>query len=189
MLFVRPATRADASEIARIDAETWRTAYPGILPDKVLLDLTPSRLASEWTAQLGHRPEDVRVAEWSGSGVVGFGSCGAARLPVGELSGEVNTLYVAPDFQGRGVGRALLLALFRRLVATGHHSAVIWVLRGNPARFFYERMGGKTAAHRRIAVRGEPIPALAYGWRNLPETVRSGGRALRPLADDGAGPL
>ena len=189
MLFVRPAICADAPEIGRIDAETWRTAYPGILPDKVLLDLAPSRLTSEWAAQLGHRPEDVRVAEWSGSGVVGFGSCGAARLAVAELSGEVNTLYVASDFQGRGVGRALLLALFRRLVATGHGSAVIWVLRENPARFFYERMGGKLVAQRRISVRGEPIPALGYGWRNLAETVRSGGRALRPLADDGTGPL
>jgi ribosomal protein S18 acetylase RimI-like enzyme len=189
MLFVRPATRADAGEIARIDVETWRTAYPGILPDRVLLGLTPARLAVEWAAQLGHRPEDVRVAEWSGAGVVGFGSCGAARMPIGEFSGEVNTLYVAPDFQGRGVGRALLLALFRRLVATGHGSAVIWVLRSNPARFFYERMGGKAAAHRRISVRGEPIPALAYGWHDLPETVRSGGRALRPLADDGSGPI
>jgi ribosomal protein S18 acetylase RimI-like enzyme len=189
MLFVRPATRADAGEIARIDVETWRMAYPGILPDKVLLELTPARIAAEWAAQLGHRPEDVRVAEWSGAGIVGFGSCGTARLPVAELSGEVNTLYVAPDYQGRGVGRALLLALFRRLVASGHGSGVVWVLRSNPSRFFYERMGGKAVAHRRIAVRGEPIPALAYGWRNLAETVRSGGRALRPLADEGSGSI
>jgi len=189
MLFVRPAAQADASEIARVDVETWRNAYPGILPDKVLLALTPARLAAEWEAQLAHRPEDVRVAEWTGAGIIGFGSCGAARMPITGLQGEVNTLYVAPDFQGRGVGRALLLALFRRLVATGHGSAVIWVLRSNPARFFYERMGGKVAAQRRIWMRGEPIPALAYGWRDLPETVRSGGRALRPLADDGPAPL
>jgi len=189
MLFVRPASRADAGDIARIDVETWRTAYPGILPDKVLLGLTPSRLTAEWEAQLVHRPQDVRIAEWTGAGIVGFGSCGAARTAVAELTGEVNTLYVTPDHQGRGVGRALLLALFRRLVATGHGSAVVWVLRANPGRFFYERMGGKVAAYRRIAVRGEPIPALAYAWRDLAETVRSGGRALRPLADDGSGPL
>ena len=189
MLFVRPATRDDAADIARIDVETWRSSYAGILPDKVLLNLTPGRLAGEWQSQLVHRPDDVRVAEWTGAGVIGFGSCGTIRHPVDGLAGEVHTLYVSPDFQGRGVGRALLMALFRRLVATGQLSAAIWVLRDNPARFFYERMGGRMVAHRKIPVGGQPIPALAYGWRDLVAAVRTGGRVVRPLAGDGKSPL
>ncbi|MGH7125867.1 MAG: GNAT family N-acetyltransferase [Stellaceae bacterium] len=189
MLFVRPASRDDAADIARIDVETWRTAYAGILPDKVLLGLTAGRVAVDWQSQLVHRPDDVRVAEWTGAGVIGFGSCGAIRHAVEGLAGEVHTLYVSPDFQGRGVGRALLMALFRRLVATGQLSAAIWVLRDNPARFFYERMGGRLVAHRKIPVGGQPIPALAYGWRDLVAAVRTGGRALRPLAGDGKPPL
>jgi ribosomal protein S18 acetylase RimI-like enzyme len=189
MLFVRPATREDAAEIARIDVETWRAAYAGILPDKVLLGLAPQRLASEWLAQLSHRPDDIRIAEWTGVGLVGFGSCGAVRHPVEGLAGEVHTLYVMPDYQGRGIGRALLMALFRRLVASGQLSAAIWVLRDNPARFFYERMGGRQVAHRKIPVGGAPIPALAYGWRDLVAAVRTGGRGVRRLADDGASPL
>jgi len=189
MLFVRPATREDAGAIAEIDVETWRTAYPGILPDRVLLGLSPKRLAADWQAHLRHRPGDVRVAEWTGVGVVGFGSCGAARHTIDGYAGEVQTLYVMPDFQGRGVGRAVLMALFRRLVASGHLSAAIWVLRDNPSRFFYERMGGRQIAQRRIPMGGVPIPAVAYGWRDLSAAVRSGGRMLRPLADDGrAGP-
>src|SRR5215471_14787409 len=96
MLFVRPATRDDAADIARIDVETWRSSYAGILPDKVLLNLTPGRLAGEWQSQLVHRPDDVRVAEWTGAGVIGFGSCGTIRHPVDGLAGEVHTLYVSP---------------------------------------------------------------------------------------------
>ncbi|HTS92131.1 MAG TPA: GNAT family N-acetyltransferase [Stellaceae bacterium] len=189
MLFVRPAIREDAAEIARIDVETWRSAYAGILPDKVLLGLGRDRLRSDWQSQLAHRPDDVRVAEWTGAGVVGFGSCGPARQPIEGLSGEVHTLYVAQDHQGRGVGRALLLALFRRLVASGQISAVVWVLRENPGRFFYERMGGKLVGHRKIPVGGEPIPAVAYGWRDLAAAVRTGGRSVRPLADEGPSSL
>jgi ribosomal protein S18 acetylase RimI-like enzyme len=189
MLFVRPATRKDAGEIARIDVETWRDTYPGVLSAKVLLGLSPARLAADWQAQLAHRPDDTRVAEWTGVGVVGFGNCGPARQTVEGLAGEVHTLYVTPDFQGRGVGRAVLMALFRRLVASGHASAVIWVLRDNPARFFYERMGGSRVAYRNITVGGTLVPAIAYGWRDLPATVRLGGRTLRPLADDGGTPL
>jgi predicted N-acetyltransferase YhbS len=101
------------------------------------------------------------------------------------LTGEIHTLYVSPDFQSRGVGRALLMALFRRLVASGQLSAAIWVLRQNPSRFLYERMGGRLVAQRKIPVGEQPIPALAYGWRDLVATVRTGGRAVRPLAGDG----
>ncbi|HLJ21319.1 MAG TPA: N-acetyltransferase [Stellaceae bacterium] len=189
MLFVRPATRDDAADIARIDVDTWRASYAGILPDKVLLNLTAVRLAGDWQAQLAHRPDDVRVAEWTGAGVIGFGSCGIIRNPVEGLAGEVHTLYVSPDFQGRGVGRALLMALFRRLVATGQLSAAIWVLRENHARFFYERMGGRLVAHRRIPIGGQLVPALAYGWRDLVASVRTGGRVVRPLAGDGKSAL
>jgi len=40
-----------------------------------------------------------------------------------------------------------------------------------------------------LPVGGAPIPALAYGWRDLVAAVRTGGRAVRRLADDGASPL
>lgn len=189
MLRVRLPTRDDIAAIARIDVEAWRAAYPGILPDRVLVGLSPKRLALQWEHHVRRRPVDVRVAEWTGAGVVGFGDCGAARAALEGFGGEIYTLYVEPDFQGRGIGRALLLALFRRLVASGFRSASVWVLRDNPARFFYERLGGRVIAHRKIPVGGAPIPALAYGWRDLPATLQSGGRALGRLADDGGSPL
>ena len=189
MLRVRLPTRDDIPAIARIDVEAWRAAYPGILPDRVLLGLSAKRLSQQWEHQLRHRPGDVRVAEWTGAGVVGFGDCGGARDAMEGFAGEVYTLYVEPDFQGRGIGRALLLALFRRLVASGFLSAAIWVLRDNPSRFFYERLGGKLSATRNIPVGGSPVPAFAYGWRDLPATLQAGGRVLRPLADDGTSPL
>ena len=40
---IRAALPADARAIARVYIETWRAAYPGMLPDKVLLDMTPAR--------------------------------------------------------------------------------------------------------------------------------------------------
>src|SRR5258708_32219402 len=81
MLFVRPATRDDAADIARIDVETWRTSYAGILPDKVLLGLTTGRLAREWQSQLSHRPDDVRGAERPRAGVIAFGRCAPIPNP------------------------------------------------------------------------------------------------------------
>jgi hypothetical protein len=61
-----------------------------------------------------------------------------------------------------------LFALFRRLVTSGLDAAIIWVLRDNPARFFYERLGGRQVSHKLIPVGGSRVEALAYGWRDLP---------------------
>jgi len=54
-----------------------------------------------------------------------------------------------------------------RLEDGGHRSALVWVVRGNPARYFYERLGGRQVMHRPIPVAGQPVEAIAYGWRNL----------------------
>ena len=54
-----------------------------------------------------------------------------------------------------------------RLMRRGLPSALVWVLRDNPSRFFYERLGGKAVATRPISVGGIDVDAVAYGWRDL----------------------
>jgi ribosomal protein S18 acetylase RimI-like enzyme len=191
MTTIRPARLQDARAIARIEVETWRTTYPGMLPDRVLLRMSAERQAGTWAGFVRHRPGDVLVAEQqqAASGrsdaVVGFGNCGPQRDAVLGYAGEVYTLYIAPEAQGCGSGRLLLLGLFARLVQSGHRSALIWVVRANPARFFYERLGGKLVLHRPIPLGGAPIEAVAYGWTDLPALIdrqaRSGAGGSSPL--------
>ncbi len=167
MSVVRQARLEDAQAIAKIEIDTWRATYPGMLPDRVLLNMSERRQTASWASFLRHRPEDVWVAQHPHIGVIGFGNCGAQRDGTVDYTGEIYTLYVLPDLQGTGVGRALMGALFQRLEASGHPSALVWVVRGNPARFFYERLGGKQVMHRPIPVAGQPVEAIAYGWRNF----------------------
>jgi len=166
MSAVRPARLEDAKAIARIEVETWRSTYAGMLPDRVLLNMSERRQTASWASFLRHRPEDVWVAE-AGKTVIGFGNCGTQRDNTIRFAGEIYTLYVTPDRQGQGLGRGLLLALFQRLVDTGHATALVWVVRANPARYFYERLGGQQIMHRPIPVGGQPVEAIAYGWRDL----------------------
>ena len=98
-------------------------------------------------------------------------------------TGEVFTLYVATDHQGRGLGRDLLLALFERLLRRKLHSAVIWVLRDNPSRFFYERLGGRLVGHRPLKVAGTTIAASAYGWPDLATVITAQARSSLPRSD------
>ncbi|MGC2198699.1 MAG: GNAT family N-acetyltransferase [Stellaceae bacterium] len=164
---IRPARPSDARGIARLDVETWRTTYAGVLSSDYLVGLSERRREAGWRRVILHEPRDVRVAVDRSGAILGFGSCGPNR---GDrfFAGEVFTLYVAPDHQNQGIGRRLLIALFRRLVVTARHSAMLWVLSDNPSRFFYERLGARQVSRKALAVGGISVEAIAYGWRNLP---------------------
>jgi len=177
MISIRAATIADARSIARVDVETWRATYPGMLPDQLLVALSERRRAAMWSRFISRRPGDEIVACDESGEVLGFGSCGLQRDADLPYSGEVFTLYVGIDHQGLGIGRQLLLTLFARLIRCGLYSAVIWVLTDNPARFFYERLGGKPVARRLIDMGSARVNAVAYAWPDLPMTVKSRGHA------------
>jgi ribosomal protein S18 acetylase RimI-like enzyme len=171
-LNLRPAGLVDAGAIARVHVTTWRAAYAGVVPQAYLVAMSEVGQMRFWRRLLG-RPqaeESILVAEVEAAGgpqVVAFGSCGPSR-PYGLLyRGEVFTLYVADDWQGRGIGRALLRALFDDLVARGHRDAVIWVLSANPARFFYEAVGGSAVAERQEAFSGTMLNETGYAWPDL----------------------
>jgi ribosomal protein S18 acetylase RimI-like enzyme len=161
------ARPGDAPGIAQLDVETWRTTYAGVLSASYLVGLSERRREIGWRVAILREPRDVRVALDAAGMILGFGSCGPSRSER-HFPGEVFTLYVAPDHQNQGIGSRLLIALFRRLVASGLDAAIIWVLHDNPSRFFYERLGGHQASRRRIAVGGSLVEAIAYGWRDLP---------------------
>ncbi len=138
-----------------------------MLSTSYLVGLSERRRELGWRGVILREPRDVRIAVEDGRAILGFGSCGPNR---GDrfFAGEVFTLYVAPDWQNQGIGRRLLIALFRRLVAVRRHSAIVWVLRDNPSRFFYERLGAHQVSSKALPVGGSAVEAVAYGWRDLP---------------------
>ncbi|HEY1795009.1 MAG TPA: GNAT family N-acetyltransferase [Stellaceae bacterium] len=165
---IRPAHTGDAASIGRLDVETWQAAYAGILATPYLVELSAERRERGWAGVIRREPRDVRVAVGPDGAILGFGSCGGCRDEP-NYTGEVFTLYVAPDWQNRGIGRALILSLFARLVERGTRSAVVWVLSENPSRFFYQRLGGREIRRRMLPFAGAQVAATAFGWPDLPQ--------------------
>ena len=47
----------------------------------------------------------------------------------------------------------------------------VWVLAGNPSRFFYEAIGGRRIALRTERMGDEDVQEIAYGWDDIDELV------------------
>jgi hypothetical protein len=43
----------------------------------------------------------------------------------------------------------------------------VWVLALNPAKKFYERLGGKVIGQKQIERGGQTFTEVAYGWQSL----------------------
>lgn len=173
MVTIRRAAVADAAAIAEVHVETWRDTYAGLVPSRVLVGMRRRHKAAMWSQALDRRRtrQVVMVAEDDAGAVVGFGSCGPAKGVDLDFDGEVYTLYVLPDYQGRGIGARLLAGLFEALLVGGSRSALIWVLAGNPARFFYQTAGGAWIAVREERLWGATLREMAYGWDDLEQAV------------------
>ena len=164
MIAIRRARAGDAPGIAAVHVATWRSAYPGVLPDKFLAKLSVLRLTAQYD-RASRMGLGVHVAAntTGNPGIVGFSTSRRSRGDrLGE--GEVETLYVLDDWQNRGLGGMLLRASAKHLATLGCRSAYAWVLRANNAAFFYKRLGGKQIATGITHVGGEEIPQTAYAW-------------------------
>ncbi len=178
----RQAEVRDARTIARIEVETWRNTYAGMLSDRLLLGMSVERQTNLWSTLLRHGRGRVWVWADEAGSLQGFGNCGPLRQRALGYEGEISMLYVLPEAQNQGIGRQLLVSMFADLVQTGMRSALIWVLRVNPARYFYERLGGKLIATGSMTVGSGPVDTVAYVWNDLPSLLRreaSNGKGLR----------
>lgn len=165
---VREARLGDAVAIARIYVESWRDTYAGILPLRALSAMDIEQHAARWRSSIAMPGrEAVLVAESGKDTIIGMTSLGRARDAGLGLDGEIYTLYVHPLATSNGVGRALLRTGFEELADRNYRSAVIWAHAQNPARFFYQAMGGKLIAERVTFVMGASVPEAAFGWKSL----------------------
>jgi ribosomal protein S18 acetylase RimI-like enzyme len=179
VIAVRRARPADAPGIGAVHVASWRSAYAGVLPDDFLANLSTARQTAYYDRAI-RIGLGVHVAVLSGidipggSRVIGFSTARRHR-GTGIAEGEVETLYVLDDWKEHGLGRRLLRASGQHLAAMGCKSAFAWVLRDNPANFFYQHLGGKCVATSMTRVGGSEVPQTAYAWdpidRLIDETV------------------
>jgi len=165
MVMIREVTPADAPAIARVHVDTWRTTYRSIVPDAYLRALSYKDREALWSRVLAAADSQVVFVAADEQGtIIGFANGGPEQSQDPIYAGEIYAIYVLDAYHGQGVGRWLMGAVAGRLAGQGMTSLLVWVAADNPARHFYETLGGTRIRAKQQAIGGANIEEIAYGW-------------------------
>ncbi len=165
-MIIRPAQLEDASGIAKVRIDTWRTTYRDIVPAEFLDNMSYEEDTQLRAAHLS-TPESktfTYVAENDEGQIVGFVAGGPERNNDPIYKGELYAIYILRSYHGQGIGRQLTNVLVERLLQVGIDSMILWVFADNPARRFYEALGGKMIKESQFEIAGVTRCEVAYGW-------------------------
>src|SRR5712671_946414 len=132
MLTLREGTGHDAAAIARLHAESWRSAYRGMLSDEYLDRRVHHERAALWQQRFSEQAEKpflVILADTE-TELVGFACAFPDEHPT--YGAYLDNLHVVPQRTGQGIGRRLLAAVAERLLANERRGGLyLWVIEQN----------------------------------------------------------
>ncbi|GGK02172.1 putative N-acetyltransferase YuaI [Lentibacillus kapialis] len=165
---IKKATQQDASGIAQVHIDSWRTTYKNIVPDKFLASLDYEERTTRWERIISEG--SVYIAETDDGKIVGFSSGGKEREGKYDgYDGELYAIYIFREYQGQGIGKKLVKPVADELSEAGFKSMLVWVLKDNDASYFYEKLGGRYLDTSDITIAGAKLTGIAYGWPDINE--------------------
>ena len=149
----------DRLEISNVYEQSWKSAYKGMIPQDYL-DSIPS---GRWAEKVDN-PDWHTLVCVEDEKIVGTSSFCESRFDTFPGYGEVISIYLLPEYVGRGYGRQLMEKALAELKQMGYKKVMLWVLEENTnARDFYERMGFQLASEvRDDSIGGKSIREVSY---------------------------
>ena len=168
-VFIRPAVVDDAQAIAQLRVDAWRATYRGMMPDTYLEAMSVPDNAAFWARILSSGSPNASVwVSHAGERIVGFASANLRDSPKFDLDGELSAIYIAADCKRQGIGRRLVATVAAAQRARGIKGLITWVIAKNqPARAFYERLGGDLIAEQTFQWDGVDLVEVGYAFRDL----------------------
>lgn len=138
---VRPATLGDVKDISKIHALSWKSAYKGMVPQQYLDELKNDFWVSAFQSWImnGVLTVQLMVDNKLPVGCIAYGKSRDNKLPDW---GEIVSIYLLPEYFGRGYGKKLFDVALTDMKKSGYRNIYLWVLKENlRARKFYEKYG------------------------------------------------
>jgi len=179
MIHIRKALISDIEGLIDVNIKTWQTAYKGIIKAETLNGLTKNREAriDRCKQEFGEREVEGKIIQQAVAleedrvvGFATFGKCRESSEERLENASEIYAIYVLEDYQGKSIGKKLVHHAVKQLQKTGEFDKlVIWTLKDNPSRGFYERLGGVQKFEKIIEIAGQTLDEVGYVYDNLVE--------------------
>jgi GNAT superfamily N-acetyltransferase len=171
---IRRAAMTDARAIARLHADSWQSAYRGILRDEFLDGPVLEDRRRLWTTRLADAARaDLLILLDDRAGKIRGFAC--AFLDADSEWGTcLDNLHVVPELKGKGLGRQLVAEIATEVLQHAARPLLhLWAYEQNfVARRFYERLGGViTASQDEPAPDGTRVNAVRYCWSDLSRLV------------------
>jgi GNAT superfamily N-acetyltransferase len=165
---IRPAIMSDAEAMARINIDSWRETYSGLIDQETLDAMTDEEYIAKWQRIL--RPENelngFRFVAEIGSTMVGYVGAGLSRAKALGYDGELYALYLLKKYHGKGIGKALFLQAVREFKAWNMKSFHLYVLKANKVgRSFYDKFAPDEVSGAEIKIKENMYCDMCYGWR------------------------
>lgn len=156
---MRAMTSEDLPAIAALHLANWRDSYGGSLSAEFLGQPVADEIARRWSVL----PRDPDIALVAGE-VDGFALV-RTQDPDGPL---LESLHVRQSARGGGLGRVLMAAVARQLIAAGYDNLWLEVFDANgAARAVYRRWGGIETPVFTDVIAGQNVQARKVRWHDL----------------------
>jgi GNAT superfamily N-acetyltransferase len=165
-VLIREATMEDSAGLARVQVDSYRTSYAGLMPRAVLDGFTYEEQEQDWRDWISSQPEDLLyVAEAATGEIVGYALARPGPIAAPPFDSELVALHVRRAHQRQGLGRRLMATVAEQLGLQDCKSLMLWILEENPARGFYEHLGGQLLDERKMS--SASVHEVAYGWPTI----------------------
>lgn len=148
-----------ASEASHIYAKSWKVAYKDIIPKNYLDNLS----LENWTPFLENSPFQNFLLKDNGVFVATSSIVKARDIKYSDY-GEIVSIYVLPEYFGKGYGTILFNYMTEKLQSMGLKKICLWVLNENyNAIQFYQKMGFVANGDKKIAnIGGKELTEICY---------------------------
>jgi len=160
------AREEDIAGIARVQVETWKKTYKGIISEDFLKSMAYEKAEEHLARIFKEGNSKCLVAKDKAEKIFWFAVYGPERTKKSEYNGELYAIYILHEHQRKGIGKELTKAVAQDLKEMGISSLLVWVIEINPSRNFYERLGGKHISKKKIQIGNQLIDEISYGWED-----------------------
>lgn len=167
---IRGAQPEDSPGIAKVQVDSYRTAYAGICSPAYLDALSVEEQETDWLNWSTTHPEDVVLVAEDDKGRIIAYALGRPEASIPGFDSELIALHVREKNQRMGIGRLLLWTVAQELRRRGCMSLMVWIYEASGAHAFYDRMGAERLEAEQ-AVDGQPRE-VARGWAEIEAAYR-----------------